>query len=228
MISLRPGRRLQPVGGDDASDPPVDQPPAPLVTLANRLPVVKTRGVWRTADGGLVAALRPTLETRPTSWVGWDGGSKTFRTTLPGLEARLVPISLRKSLGRGYYHGFANRTLWPLFHGLADRAVLDRRWWRDYAEANERFAERRSSRGAAAPLLWVHDYQLLPRARPLLRRSARRSRSGSSCTSRSRPPSCSRACPGATTSSRGCSAPTSSASRPQRVPTATSSAPASV
>ena len=161
MISLRPGRRLGPAGGSEPSDPPVVDSPAPLVTLANRLPVVKTRTGWRTADGGLVAALRPTLETRPASWVGWDGGSGELPHTLPDLAARLVPISLRKPQVENYYHGFSNRTLWPLFHGLADRVVIDRRWWRDYTDVNERFATRALEVAPARCLLWVHDYQLV-------------------------------------------------------------------
>ena len=160
MISLRPGRPLRPVGGSEGSDRPVGNPPAPLVTLANRLPVVKTREGWRTADGGLVAALRPALETRPTSWVGWDGGSGELPHTVPDLACRLVPISLRKSQVENYYHGFSNRTLWPLFHGLADRVVIDRRWWRDYTDVNERFAQRALEVAPARSLLWVHDYQL--------------------------------------------------------------------
>src|SRR5947208_12067427 len=96
MISLRPGRRTQPAGGSGESEEAVDPPPAPLVTLANRLPVVKTRSGWRTADGGLVTALRPTLETRPTTWVGWDGGSADLPHSLPDLATRLAPVSLRK------------------------------------------------------------------------------------------------------------------------------------
>jgi trehalose 6-phosphate synthase len=137
-----------------------DRGPAPIVTIANRLPVVKTREGWRTADGGLVTALRPTFESRPGSWVGWDGGAADVPHALPDLAARLVPVSLRRSQAENYYHGFSNRTLWPLFHGLLERVVIERRWWRDYFQANERFAER--ALGVAAPdsLLWVHDYQL--------------------------------------------------------------------
>lgn len=160
MISLRPGRRERPLGGDLEGELPLEHPPAPLVTLANRLPVVKTRSGWRTADGGLVAALRPTLETRPSSWIGWDGGSADVPHTLPDLAARLVPISLKKQQVENYYHGFSNRTLWPLFHGLADRVVIDRRWWRDYCDVNERFAERAIETAPSDALLWVHDYQL--------------------------------------------------------------------
>ena len=161
MISLRPGRRTRPVGGGSAEGEEAgDLPPTPLVTLANRLPVVKTRTGWRTADGGLVAALRPTLETRPTTWVGWDGGAPGVPHVLPDLAARLVPVSLRKAQVESYYHGFSNRTLWPLFHGLADRVVIERRWWRDYCAANERFAERALEVAPPHSLLWVHDYHL--------------------------------------------------------------------
>jgi trehalose 6-phosphate synthase len=133
----------------------------PLVTVANRLPVVKTRNGWRTADGALVTALRPAFEARSGCWVGWDGGAPDVPHTLPDLPARLVPVSLRKSEVEGYYHGFSNRTLWPLFHGLVDRVVIDRRWWRDYTTVNERFAERVLEVLAPSSLLWVHDYQLI-------------------------------------------------------------------
>jgi trehalose 6-phosphate synthase len=162
MISLSPGRET-----DDDLDAPLSDPPIergrdspPLVAVANRLPVVKSQGRWRTADGGLVAALRPTLETRPSAWVGWDGGFGDVPHTLSDLDARLVPVSLSRSEVEGYYHGFSNRTLWPLFHGLADRVVIERRWWRSYVRANERFAERVLEVAAPKALLWTHDYQL--------------------------------------------------------------------
>jgi trehalose 6-phosphate synthase len=153
MISFRPGREQRRGNGGRGS--------APLVTVANRLPVVKTRGGWRTADGGLVAALRPTFDARPGSWIGWDGGSPGVPHSLPDLDVRLTPVSLPKSEAEGYYHGFSNRTLWPLFHGLADRVVIDRRWWHAYSAANEQFAEHALDAATDDALLWVHDYQLI-------------------------------------------------------------------
>jgi len=107
-----------------------------------------------------VTALRPTLQTRPTTWVGWDGGAPDLPRALPDLAARLAPISLRKAQVESYYHGFSNSTLWPLFHSLADRVVIERKWWRDYCDVNERFAERALEVAPARSLLWVHDYQL--------------------------------------------------------------------
>jgi len=38
---------------------------------------------------------------------------------------------------------------------------IDRRWWRDYNTANERFAERALEVATPSSLLWVHDYQLM-------------------------------------------------------------------
>ena len=78
-------------------------------------------------------------------------------TALPQVERgrwlRFRTSSRRSRSGgprsKAYYHGFSNRTLWPLFHGLVDRVVLERRWWRDYGQANERFAERQSDGGAS-------------------------------------------------------------------------------
>ena len=179
MISLRPGRQHRPADGElDAAPvgpwpgPSVERSPAPIVTVANRLPVVKTRGGWRTADGGLVSALRPTFDTRPGCWVGWDGGSPDVPHTLPDLPARLVPVSLRKAEVENYYHGFSNRTLWPLCHGLAERVVIDRRWWRDYNTANERFANRVLEVATPDSLLWVHDYHLACLPALLRRRGA--------------------------------------------------------
>jgi trehalose 6-phosphate synthase len=121
---------------------------------------VKRRGVWRTADGGLVAALQPALELRDSRWVGWDGGAAGVPPVLPGLETRLIPVHLRRNEVEAYYHGFANRTLWPLFHSLPDRAVLERRWWRQYVHVNELFAEKGLAAAPEDGVLWVHDYQL--------------------------------------------------------------------
>ncbi len=140
----------------------VSPPAAPVVALANRLPVVRARsGAWQPADGGLVAALRPALERRRSQWVGWDGGHASPPQRVEGIGTELVPVHLRRSQVEAFYHGFANRTLWPLFHGLSDRAVFERRWWRDYVDVNERFAATALAVAPDDALLWVHDYQLL-------------------------------------------------------------------
>ena len=128
--------------------------------LANRLPVVKTRAGWRAADGGLVTALSAVFESRPGFWVGWAGESQDVPRTLPDLGATLVPVPFPRRQVEGYYHGFSNSTLWPLFHGLADRVTINGRWWHDYCDVNMLFARRALEVAPPDSLLWVHDYQL--------------------------------------------------------------------
>ena len=131
----------------------------PVVAYANRLPVSKSRAGWHASAGGLVSALRPALEERGGSWVGWDGGADDVPKRLDGLGIDLCPVRLSRKEVDDYYHGFANRTLWPLLHGLVEQPVLERAWWRAYREVNARFAA--VSPEAAGALNWVHDYQLM-------------------------------------------------------------------
>jgi trehalose 6-phosphate synthase len=130
----------------------------PLVAFANRLPTAKTRHGWRPSAGGLVTALRPALERRGGAWVGWDGGSSGVPPRVEGLGVKLRPVSLSRRDAADYYHGFANRTLWPLLHGLVEQPVYDRGWWGAYRRANEAFAAA-DERGRR--LRWVHDYHLM-------------------------------------------------------------------
>jgi hypothetical protein len=89
-----------------------------LVAFANRLPVARGRQGWRPSVGGLVSALRPALESRDSAWVGWDGGADDIPHRVEGLDVELLPIALSRREVEDFYHGFANRTLWPLLHGL--------------------------------------------------------------------------------------------------------------
>jgi trehalose 6-phosphate synthase len=130
----------------------------PLITFANRLPVRRTRTGWRLSDGGLVAALRPAMASRGGIWVGWDGGTETPRQ-VDGLDFELRPVSLSRRTVDAYYHGFANRTLWPLLHGLVEQPTFDRSWWDAYRMVNARFAA--VDEPGAPGFRWVHDYHLL-------------------------------------------------------------------
>jgi trehalose 6-phosphate synthase len=134
-----------------------------LVAISNRLPVERRRVGWRPTAGGLVTALRPALEEHGGAWVGWDGGARGLPRRVEGLEVDLCALELDRPTVNGYYHGFSNRTLWPLLHGLIEQPRFERRWWHAYRSANERFAEAalaEVSRRAGARV-WVHDYHLM-------------------------------------------------------------------
>jgi alpha,alpha-trehalose-phosphate synthase [UDP-forming] len=144
-----------------------------LVAVSNRLPLERGRTGWRPTAGGLVSALRPALETRGGAWVGWDGGASGLPRRVEGLEVELCPLELDRATVAGYYHGFSNRMLWPLLHGLVEQSLLERRWWPAYSSANERFAAAALAqvRRRGDALLWVHDYHLML-VPALLRRGA--------------------------------------------------------
>jgi alpha,alpha-trehalose-phosphate synthase [UDP-forming] len=138
---------------------------ARVVVVANRLPVVRTPRGWRSASGGLVAALRPVLEASGGGWVGWSGSRETPPGHIGGLSLELVSVPLSPRLVADYYHGFSNQTMWPLLHDLVHQPVIEPLWWRAYKRANEAFAaaaqEGRRRFGDDPKVFWVHDYHLM-------------------------------------------------------------------
>jgi trehalose 6-phosphate synthase/phosphatase len=145
-----------------------------LIVLSNRLPVTLREGddgyeVERSA-GGLVAALEPALARRGGTWIGWPGTAGRNEARLPEPEGyQLTPVPLGVQEVRLYYHGFSNRTLWPLFHSFPTRMQLDRRDWAAYDAVNRRFALLAAEACKDDALVWIHDYQLM-RAAAHLRR----------------------------------------------------------
>ncbi|MFW5933167.1 MAG: alpha,alpha-trehalose-phosphate synthase (UDP-forming) [Actinomycetota bacterium] len=135
----------------------------PLVVVANRLPVSRGPDGWHPSAGGLVTAMRPVIDQVGGAWIGWDDDPDGVPSRVEGLACDLLPVELSRAQVRGYYHGLANRTLWPLFHDLVAQPVIERRWWRTYEEANRLFAERVTEAAAASevtPMVWVQDYHL--------------------------------------------------------------------
>src|SRR5690606_26300273 len=72
-----------------------------------------------------------------------------------------------------YYDGFANRTLWPLFHYRMDLTAYERSFNEGYQRVNERFAETLLPLIRPDDLIWVQDYHLIPLARELRKRNVR-------------------------------------------------------
>ncbi|MBW2272272.1 MAG: trehalose-6-phosphate synthase [Deltaproteobacteria bacterium] len=139
----------------------------PLLVVSNRLPFVFQRGdtglTRRPSPGGLVTALDPVLRKRGGTWLGWPGGDIGIEDALElrGDQYRVAPVILSESEITRYYHGFSNRTLWPLFHSLPARTGFDERDWEAYQRVNLRFANAALEELDAANWVWIHDYQLM-------------------------------------------------------------------
>ncbi|MET8836660.1 trehalose-6-phosphate synthase [Micromonospora sp. NPDC004540] len=138
---------------------------SPLVVVANRLPIddsVAPDGAfeWRRSPGGLVSALHPLLRHTPATWVGWAGGTgpAPHLPDVDGVRMRAVPLSGEDF--RDHYEGFANATLWPLYHDAVEQPEYHRRWWEAYQRVNQRFAEAAAEVSEPGGLVWVQDYHL--------------------------------------------------------------------
>ena len=143
------------------------RPERPILVMSNRLPLTLQRGPagleQRRSSGGLVSALEPVLSRRGGTWIGWPGMKLRKGERLPEDQSpyRIAAVALSDSEVTRYYHGFSNRTLWPLFHCFPERTRFDLRDWETYDEVNARFAEIAEREQGGAELIWVHDYHLM-------------------------------------------------------------------
>lgn len=76
-----------------------------------------------------------------------------------------------------YYDGYANRTLWPLFHFRLGLTEFERDFAGGYERVNRLFADVIGPHLRGDDLVWVHDYHLIPLGW-LLRQGGHRNRLG--------------------------------------------------
>ncbi len=148
----------------------------------SRLVVISNRVAVPTADaagnqGGLAVALLSALRENGGIWFGWSGETTPeftgdIRTTQGG-GVTTATIDLEEQDIDEYYNGYANRTLWPLFHYRIDLTEFERDFEGGYRRVNERFADTVMPLVEDDDLVWVHDYHLIPLGRELRRRGMR-------------------------------------------------------
>jgi trehalose 6-phosphate synthase len=101
-------------------------------------------------------------------WFGWSGRTHTPERLqeVPEIMHRqnvcYATIGIPTSLFEPYYNGYANGTLWPLFHYFLDRFQYQEEQHRAYLAVNELFARSLLPLLRPSDLIWVHDYQLIP------------------------------------------------------------------
>jgi len=131
-----------------------------IVVVANRLPVSWDGERWVTSPGGLVRALEPVLQRVNGSWVGWSGntGPDLEPFVHDGISQR--PVSLSEEELDGFYYGFCNSALWPLYHDAIVSPEFHRHHWRPYVVVNRRYAQVAAEAVEPGDIAWVQDYQL--------------------------------------------------------------------
>ncbi len=147
-----------------------------LVIVSNRLPFTVTvrngKPHFEHSSGGLTTGLWSYLEkARDESgqpleflWVGWPGTAAPDNSEAivrHAADYHAAPVFLEEETAEAFYHGFCNKTLWPLFHYFPTLARYEEGNWREYVKGNEHFAEALLKILRPDDLLWVHDYQLM-------------------------------------------------------------------
>ncbi len=132
--------------------------------VSNRLPIrIEEDGSTVRTTGGLASALAGA--GIDAQWVGWPGIPAEEVTDEAKLRASLAevdvaPVILDEETIDGYYHGYANSTVWPILHYMLERARFDPAWYPFYRRANEAFAETVLAEVENGDSVWIHDYHL--------------------------------------------------------------------
>jgi len=141
-----------------------------IVMISNRLPPRPERGEENRAKpvGGLASALFSLLDTSGSQslWFGWNGRitlskDRTLTTWRMG-NIDFAGIDFSESEIEGFYNGFCNRTLWPLFHCFQARIKFSQADFNSYIRVNMRMAQELAPLISKNDTIWVHDYHLMP------------------------------------------------------------------
>jgi len=135
-----------------------------LIVISNR---VQPPGADKDANqGGLAVALLAALRQHGGTWFGWSGNTverftgEVHRTEDGNIAT--ATMDLEETDFDEYYNGYANRTLWPLFHYRIDLTEFERDFDAGYRRVNALFADTVSPMIGQDDLVWVHDYHLIP------------------------------------------------------------------
>src|SRR5918911_3255400 len=123
-----------------------------VLVVSNRLPYTLRRAgeLWKVekSAGGLATAMGPILRQTGGLWVGWHGDQSGVndarRESVLAQWAeceRYIAVDLPPETTRGFYEGFSNQTLWPLFHNFPSLFRFDPADWDAYREANRLYCE---------------------------------------------------------------------------------------
>lgn len=101
-------------------------------------------------------------------WIGWSG--LTDEDIPDGLEDEIdkalqdngcAKVKLNAKEVDGFYYGFSNRTIWPLFHYFLEYSEFELAYWETYKAVNQKFADAIIENSSEDDTIWVHDYQLM-------------------------------------------------------------------
>lgn len=142
------------------------------IIISNRLPVqlhIEGDRVTVTPSvGGLATGMKSVHSKGNSLWIGWSGlVQEEIPTTLDSEIDRALArhkssrVILNSREIDGFYYGFSNRTIWPLFHYFMEYSEFELENWNIYRTVNQKFADAILKEAREGDVIWVHDYQLM-------------------------------------------------------------------
>ena len=142
------------------------------IIISNRLPLqlqIDNKKIKATPSvGGLATGMKSVHRDSNGIWIGWTGLTEEeipadLRDEVVDatIKEQCVPVSLSEEDIDGFYYGFSNRTIWPLFHYFMEYTEFEKESWQSYVEVNEKYAEVVLDNIEEGDTVWVHDYQLM-------------------------------------------------------------------
>ncbi|MGB5171410.1 bifunctional alpha,alpha-trehalose-phosphate synthase (UDP-forming)/trehalose-phosphatase [Eudoraea sp.] len=142
------------------------------IIISNRLPVqlqISNGSIEAIPSvGGLATGMKSVHTSGESLWIGWSGLtdeeipeelSKEIDVVLKQHGAAKVNLSQEEV--NGFYFGFSNRTIWPLFHYFLQYAEFELENWETYKKVNQKFADAILESAGEDDTIWIHDYQLM-------------------------------------------------------------------
>ncbi|MEA1786947.1 bifunctional alpha,alpha-trehalose-phosphate synthase (UDP-forming)/trehalose-phosphatase [Arenibacter sp. GZD96] len=142
------------------------------IIISNRLPVqLQIHNGTITAIpsvGGLATGMKSVHSGNESLWIGWSGLTEEEipKKLVSDIDAALkehgcAKVRLTEKEVDGFYYGFSNRTIWPLFHYFLEYTEFEWDSWNTYKKVNQKFADAILDQATDTDTIWVHDYQLM-------------------------------------------------------------------
>jgi len=142
------------------------------IIISNRLPVqlqISNGDITAIPSvGGLATGMKSVHSGGDSLWIGWSGltDEEIPEEIAPKIDKALAEhgsskVKLSKKEVDGFYFGFSNRTIWPLFHYFLQYSEFELSSWEIYKAVNQKFADAILEKANDDDTIWVHDYQLM-------------------------------------------------------------------
>src|SRR5438876_5228083 len=146
----------------DAKNPPLSKRREHM----NRIVLVSNRVLdpsKAARAGGVAVVLANVVRSRKALWFGWNGEVKPAgETDVIEHKGRIATTPLSDIDYTGYYLGYANSVLWPVFHNRLDLAKFEAGFFERFVDVNRRLAGLLQPMLSPNDVIWVHDYHLIP------------------------------------------------------------------